>query len=219
MNCSYKTGNNLCQKSGIYTCTSCKNQALYCEEHVEGHNIHTSHEITLIRSTGLSYFKKEIKDCINSIAKNADAVIAEIRRASLNAIFQLKNVNKNIKRVEELTLKSFDLKRISFLIEQARQIDHEMNESPFETSEKLSNMLKSNEIIIQNHQREIHTLSTEVKTLKEKLVEKETQLKQMSQPAPQPAPQPRSNTLYQGTNYKGFSQKSLDEKKRYCERN
>ena len=218
MDCSYKTGHKQCTKPSIYTCDSCKNQAFYCEKHGEAHNFHTGHKITSIRNSGLTYFKKEIKACIKSIAKNADAVIAEIRKASLNAIFQLKKANKNIKRIEELTLKPFDSNRISFLVEQARQIDHEMNESPFETSERLSSILKSNEILIQNNQRQIHTLNTEVKTLKGQLEEKDSQLKKMSQtaankpntdPAPQSdqhsrnvqssVPMPSPNKTHQGT--------------------
>ena len=94
-----------------------------------------------------------------------------------------------------------------------------MNESPFKTSERLSNILKSKEILIQNSQNEIYTLNSEVKTLKEKLEEKDSKLKQMSQsatskpniiPAPQPVQPPQKvktpaaiptlNNAHQGTN-------------------
>ena len=211
MKCFYKRGQKECTNSAIYICADCQNQVFYCESHGEDHSIHTGHEIISIRNSGLSKFKKEIKACINNIAKNADAVISEIRRTSLSAINQLKRANKNVKNIEELALKRFNANRISFLIEQAKQIDLEMNESPIQTLERLSSVLA-------NKEREISSLSTEVKALKNKLTEKDSQSKQMSQPAPSmqniiaapqqvqspkkvqhTAPMQSPNTIHQGT--------------------
>ena len=212
MKCFYKRGQNECTNSAIYICANCQNQVFYCESHGEDHSIHTGHEIISIGNSGLSKFKKEIKACINNIAKNADAVISEIRRASLTAIITLKRVNKNVKNIEELALKRFDANRVSFLIEQAKLIDHVMNESPIQTSERLSSELA-------NKERQINSLGTELKGLKNKLTERDSESKQMSQPAlnkqniipaPQsvqppmkvqpPAPMQSFNTIHQGTN-------------------
>ena len=217
MKCTYKRGDKDCKKSAIYVCSGCQTQEFYCRRHGEAHEVFTKHEIVKIGSSGLSLFKKEIKAYINSITKDAEAIITVIRKTSMNAIIELKKVNKNVKCIEELALKPFDENRISFLIQQAKQINLEMSESPIQTSERLSNVLVDKET-------EINTLRTEVRDLKVKLTEKDSKLQQMSQsatskpniiPAPQPvqppqrfqppqkvqtaAPMPTLNNAHQGT--------------------
>ena len=119
MKCFYKRGRSECTKPVISICSNCKTQEYYCKRHGRHHSLHTKHNILSILSLGLNYFKKEIKACIRNIATNTDAVISEIRRTSLNAIVQLKIVNKNVENIEELTLKPYNTNRITFLIEPA----------------------------------------------------------------------------------------------------
>ena len=176
MKCFYKRGRSECTKPVISICSNCKTQEYYCKRHGRHHSLHTKHNILSILSLGLNYFKKEIKACIRNIATNTDAVISEIRRTSLNAIVQLKIVNKNVENIEELTLKPYNTNRITFLIEQARQINCEMSESPIETSEKLKTLLKDKEDIIENQNSQIENQNNQIENQKNQIENQKNQI-------------------------------------------
>ena len=152
MKCMYNEGLKKCKHPGTYTCVDCKIQLFYCKLHAGGHIIDTNHKT--IEISGLKYFKTQIKASISKIAQYTNDVIAEIRKASLRVVIDLKILNKNAKNIDELTLKSYDSKRISFLVEQARDIDKIMNETPKEATERLNKLLNEKEAIITRQQNE-----------------------------------------------------------------
>ena len=117
MNCVDNEGLNACKNIGTHTCADCEIQLLYCKLHAGGHYIDTNHKI--IEISGLKYFKKQIKTSISNIAQFTSLVIAEISKTSQNAIIELKRLNNNVKNIKDLKLKSYDSKRISFLVDQA----------------------------------------------------------------------------------------------------
>ena len=107
----YKKGSTECTDSSILTCNECRIQVFLCQAHVGAHIVDTNHKN--FEKLGLIHFKKQIKNSISNIVKYASDAITEIRRTSLNTIIHLKQVVKNVKNIDELTLKSFDAERIS----------------------------------------------------------------------------------------------------------
>ena len=157
-----------CNKFGTHTCIDCQYQVLYCKKHAYAHAAKSDHKN--IELLGLMYFKKQIKATINSIAKYTSDVIAEIRKTSLTTIINLRKVNKNVKSLNELTLQKYDAKRISFLVEQARDIDKKMDETPIETAEKLKNLLYKNEAEIASQQKDNEQLKNTIQVLADQMI-------------------------------------------------
>ena len=124
----YKEETSKCKSFSTHACNNCKTFELYCKHHGGVHCMDTNHEIIPIKKVGFRFFKHHVKSCISNIAKNTNSVIDQLRRTSLNAIRQLKQVNKNIKNINELKLHFYDPQRISFLVEQASHISLKMNE-------------------------------------------------------------------------------------------
>ena len=136
MKCMYKEGPKECTNLSTFTCSECQIKVLYCKEHAEAHFTDTTHKY--IEILGLNHFKKQINTSINNIFKYTGDIITEIRRNSLTTITHLKQIIKNIKNIDEFTLKSYDAETISFFIEQVRDIDKKMNEILQQSTEKLS---------------------------------------------------------------------------------
>ena len=163
-----------CNKFGTHTCIDCQYQVLYCKKHAGKHVVKSDHKN--IELPGLMYFKKQIKATINSIAKYTSDVIAEIRKTSLTTIINLRKVNKNVKSINELTLKEYDTKRISFIIDQVRDIDKKMDETPNETAQMFSTIFAEFEGTIENQKYENEKLISRIQELTDQIGSVESKL-------------------------------------------
>ena len=174
MECIYKEGLKECKSYATHTCGDCQYQVLYCKQHAGSHFVDTNHKnIGLIDGV---YFKTQIKISISNIAKYTNDVIAEIRKTSLNTINQLKQANKNVNSIYELDLKSYDTKRISFIIDQVRDIDKKMDETPNETAQMFSTIFAEFEGTIENQKYENEKLISRIQELTDQIGSVESKL-------------------------------------------
>ena len=207
MKCKYKEARNQCENICTYTCSICQPLISYCKIHSGYHFIDTNHPMLLIEKIDFKTVIQKIKYCINRIAEDSSAIIAEINRISLNTISQLKNSNKNVKDINKLKLYFYDPDRVSYLVKQASTINQSMINKP---KEEIKNLLNQKKAIIENLNNEkgdiLGTLNTKIQELKES---------QMSSHFPNET-QCLNN---QGTNLKGFNYLQLQDWKNYYDEN
>ena len=165
MKCFYQEGESECSNSPVVICADCQNQAAFCKLHIGAHIIETKHKVLDIEQSRSLILKKAIRTCINKIAQDSNDIILEIKRISLASIIELKKINKNAKSIDEFILKSFDPKRISFLIDQVSLLDKQMNESPNEIISKLKYIISEKQSIISNQNDEFERLGVQIKYL------------------------------------------------------
>ena len=169
MKCMHIRAQKECKKFATHTCSDCKPQELYCKKHGMSHCTINQHQILLIEGLGLKQVKLKIKACISKITQNTNSIITELNRSSLNAISQLKKINQNVKSLKKFTRKTYDAKRISFLVQQARDIGQKMDETPFEIIEKLSGLLQEKENLIASQNNDIQYLNTQIKEFNDQM--------------------------------------------------
>ena len=111
----------------------------------------------------LGHINKLKKYYINDITQKTVAVTNQIRRTSLNAINMVKNMKINIENFKLLNFLLYDTKRISFLVQQASYIDQKIDETPEEKAKKLETLLQQSQNIIGNQKDELEKLSNIIK--------------------------------------------------------
>ena len=227
MKCTHKQGIKNCENPGTHACITCQPLHLYCSKHGGGHYIETNHKIILIENIDPKILKQQIKSCISNIAQHTNSVISEIRRISLNTINQLKQINKNVNDINQLSLHSYDPKRISFLLKQVNKINQKMNEKPDEITENLLNdsnekvaltsslkaeneklldTISQQEALIAAHEKKINMFETRIQDMPKNQMSTQVPFK-------------RDPSISLGTDYKEFNQMTLEKKKEYLKEN
>ena len=161
--CSDLKDQDECKNYATHSCDDCLIQDVYCKYHSDAHYLHFHSKVYEI--SGLRTFKKQIKACIINIANDSSIVMAEIRRVSINTITQLKQANMNVKNINDLKLISFDTKKNSLLIEQAKDIDMKIEDTTFQNIENTSNLLIQDDVHTQSKKSDIDKLDISIQDL------------------------------------------------------
>ena len=165
MKCFYQDRESECSNSPVVICADCQNQVSFCTLHIGAHIIETAHKVLAVEQSRSIILKKAIKTCINKISQDFNDIIAEIKRISLASIIELKKINKNAKNIDELILKFYDAKRISFIIDQIRHLNQPNSESPNEIITKLKAIISEKQSIISDQKDENERLKAQIKYL------------------------------------------------------
>src|SRR5574343_563042 len=156
MECFYNKQEKNCLKNAKYICDQCSHIAHYCKKHAGCHGIDTGHTFKLIEVNFLISFKKKLKDCIKSITNDTYQIINEIKLSSKQFIHQIKEMNKNIKTVQEIHIMTIDPKRFSFIQQQVKLLSEKLIDNPYEKLKQITSLLNHKSDIIRNQNREIH---------------------------------------------------------------
>src|SRR5574343_438759 len=167
MECFYNKQEKNCLKNAKYTCDQCSHITNNCRKHAGCNGIDIGYTFKLIEINLLISFKKKLKDCIKSITDDTYQIINEIKLSSKQFIHQIKEMNKNIKNVQEIHIMTIDPKRFSFIQQQVKLLSEKLIENPYEKSKQLSSLLNHKSDIIINQNREISQLNFKLKNSNE----------------------------------------------------
>ena len=126
----------LCQESGCRApayliCRLCPKSKLLCANHGIAHSKNLKHKIESISEEDesllmLNSIKREIKDSIAQILNDSEIIIAQIKMASIFAIRNLKELNKNITTISKFKVVVLEQSAMVNLREQATILINEM---------------------------------------------------------------------------------------------
>jgi hypothetical protein len=165
MSCSY----NGCPLEIRNYCTGCPTITNWCDDHSNTHENEPDHYLISITNKelnieSLSDLNSKIQNYIVQIANDTEKVIIALKKASSEAIKNLKKATRNMKSVSELEGYLISQERISFLVAEVGEISNDIKISTLSKISDLKRELYEKDQNLQN----IESLKTTIAALEEK---------------------------------------------------